>query len=91
MPQASPELLGRLVERRADFASTCCPPNSPPLYCASKVKPWRSPPQLLSTVSAASLRTRGCPFGSFPSFAGELGAGRSVRWGLLLAGISARR
>ncbi|NXU26002.1 VTDB protein, partial [Thalassarche chlororhynchos] len=37
MPEASPELLGRLVEQRADFASTCCPPNSPPLYCASKV------------------------------------------------------
>ncbi|NXT33244.1 VTDB protein, partial [Pelecanoides urinatrix] len=37
LPKASPELLGRLVEQRADFASTCCPPNSPPLYCASKV------------------------------------------------------
>ncbi|XP_074946072.1 vitamin D-binding protein isoform X1 [Phalacrocorax aristotelis] len=37
MPEASPELLGQLVEQRADFASTCCPPNSPPLYCASKV------------------------------------------------------
>ncbi|NWX67788.1 VTDB protein, partial [Alca torda] len=33
MAEASPELLGRLVEQRADFASTCCPPNSPPLYC----------------------------------------------------------
>ncbi|XP_030306055.1 vitamin D-binding protein [Calypte anna] len=37
MPNASPELLGQLVEQRADFASTCCPPNSPPLYCTSKV------------------------------------------------------
>ncbi|NXN55447.1 VTDB protein, partial [Rynchops niger] len=37
MVEASPELLGRLVEQRADFASTCCPPNSPPLYCADKV------------------------------------------------------
>ncbi|XP_075006511.1 vitamin D-binding protein [Calonectris borealis] len=37
MPEASPELLGRLVEQRANFASTCCPPNAPPLYCASKV------------------------------------------------------
>ncbi|NXA17308.1 VTDB protein, partial [Ibidorhyncha struthersii] len=37
MPQASPELLGRLVEQRAEFASTCCPSNSPPLYCAAKV------------------------------------------------------
>ncbi|XP_009873081.1 PREDICTED: LOW QUALITY PROTEIN: vitamin D-binding protein [Apaloderma vittatum] len=42
MPEGSPkgpgpERLGRLVEQRADFASTCCPPNSPPLYCASKV------------------------------------------------------
>ncbi|KAM6402442.1 vitamin D-binding protein [Pluvialis apricaria] len=37
MPQASPELLGRLVEQRAEFASTCCPSNSPPLYCADKV------------------------------------------------------
>ncbi|XP_069634384.1 vitamin D-binding protein [Haliaeetus albicilla] len=37
MPDASPELLGQLVEQRAEFASTCCPPNSPPLYCASKV------------------------------------------------------
>ncbi|NWI70293.1 VTDB protein, partial [Todus mexicanus] len=38
MPEASAELLERLVEQRADFASTCCPPNSPPLYCSSKVK-----------------------------------------------------
>ncbi|NXG69385.1 VTDB protein, partial [Baryphthengus martii] len=38
MPEASAELLGRLVEQRADFASTCCSPNSPPLYCSSKVK-----------------------------------------------------
>ncbi|NXS94018.1 VTDB protein, partial [Jacana jacana] len=37
MPEASPELLGQLVEQRADFASTCCPHNSPPLYCAAKV------------------------------------------------------
>ncbi|NWW85330.1 VTDB protein, partial [Rhynochetos jubatus] len=37
MPEASQELLGRLVEQQADFASTCCAPNSPPLYCASKV------------------------------------------------------
>ncbi|NWR66060.1 VTDB protein, partial [Bucorvus abyssinicus] len=38
MPAASPELLGQLVEQRAGFASTCCSPNSPPLYCSSKVK-----------------------------------------------------
>ncbi|NXH20576.1 VTDB protein, partial [Bucco capensis] len=37
MPEASAELLGQLVEQRADFASTCCSPNSPPLYCSSKV------------------------------------------------------
>ncbi|NWX12036.1 VTDB protein, partial [Aegotheles bennettii] len=37
MPEAGAELLGQLVEQRADFASTCCPPNSPPLYCAAKV------------------------------------------------------
>ncbi|NXY82930.1 VTDB protein, partial [Alcedo cyanopectus] len=37
MPKASAELLGQLVEQRADFASNCCPPNSPPLYCSSKV------------------------------------------------------
>ncbi|KFP28381.1 Vitamin D-binding protein, partial [Colius striatus] len=37
VPKGSPELLGQLVEQRADFASTCCPPNSPPLYCSSKV------------------------------------------------------
>ncbi|NXW65533.1 VTDB protein, partial [Eurystomus gularis] len=37
MPEAGAELLGRLVEQQADFASTCCPPNSPPLYCSSKV------------------------------------------------------
>ncbi|NXO00537.1 VTDB protein, partial [Rhinopomastus cyanomelas] len=37
MPLATPELLGRLVEERADFASTCCSPNSPPLYCSTKV------------------------------------------------------
>ncbi|KAM6269860.1 vitamin D-binding protein [Porphyrio hochstetteri] len=37
MPDASPELLGQLVGQRADFASTCCGPNSPPLYCTSQV------------------------------------------------------
>ncbi|NWX52352.1 VTDB protein, partial [Steatornis caripensis] len=37
MPEASPEVLGQLVEQRADLASTCCAPNSPPLYCAAKV------------------------------------------------------
>ncbi|NXN19214.1 VTDB protein, partial [Indicator maculatus] len=37
VPKASAELLGQLVEQRADFASTCCPHNSPPLYCSSKV------------------------------------------------------
>ncbi|NXL01098.1 VTDB protein, partial [Mesembrinibis cayennensis] len=37
MKEASPQLLGQLVEQRADFASTCCGPNSPPLYCATKV------------------------------------------------------
>ncbi|NXX12078.1 VTDB protein, partial [Podargus strigoides] len=37
MLKASPELLEQLVEQQADFASTCCGPNSPPLYCASKV------------------------------------------------------
>ncbi|KAM6073335.1 vitamin D-binding protein isoform 2-T2 [Theristicus caerulescens] len=37
MTEASPQLLGQLVEQRADFASTCCGPNSPPLYCATKV------------------------------------------------------
>lgn len=37
MPEASPELLTQLVDQRADFASTCCPANSPPLYCAAQV------------------------------------------------------
>ncbi|NXD85372.1 VTDB protein, partial [Halcyon senegalensis] len=45
MPEAGTELLGRLVEQRANFASTCCPPNSPPLYCSSKVRP--RPPKTL--------------------------------------------
>ncbi|XP_068021804.1 vitamin D-binding protein [Melanerpes formicivorus] len=36
-PKASAEQLGQLVEQQADFASTCCPHNSPPLYCSSKV------------------------------------------------------
>ncbi|KAK2520004.1 Gc [Columba guinea] len=36
-PDASPEQLGLLVEQRAEFASTCCPATSPPLYCTSKV------------------------------------------------------
>ncbi|NXX93443.1 VTDB protein, partial [Centropus bengalensis] len=43
MPEASPELLEQLVEQRADFASSCCSPNSPPLYCASKVTPRTTP------------------------------------------------
>ncbi|NXT24717.1 VTDB protein, partial [Syrrhaptes paradoxus] len=37
MPDASPKQLERLVEHRADFASTCCPATSPPLHCAEKV------------------------------------------------------
>ncbi|KFV64729.1 Vitamin D-binding protein, partial [Dryobates pubescens] len=37
VPKASAEQLGQLVEQQADFASTCCPHNSPPLYCSSKV------------------------------------------------------
>ncbi|NXU52163.1 VTDB protein, partial [Turnix velox] len=37
MLEGSPELLGKLVEQRAHFASTCCSQNSPPLYCAAKV------------------------------------------------------
>ncbi|OXB59236.1 hypothetical protein ASZ78_003378, partial [Callipepla squamata] len=36
-PDASPELLAQLTDQRADFASTCCPANSPPLYCAAQV------------------------------------------------------
>lgn len=59
MPDASSELLGQLVEQRAEFASTCCPPNSPPLYCASKVKPWTPPDTPPHAVLAAS------PCGSF--------------------------
>ncbi|XP_065592827.1 vitamin D-binding protein isoform X3 [Cyrtonyx montezumae] len=36
-PDASPELLAQLTDQRADFASTCCPANSPPLYCVAQV------------------------------------------------------
>uniref|UniRef100_A0A8C0GVX3 Vitamin D-binding protein n=1 Tax=Chelonoidis abingdonii TaxID=106734 RepID=A0A8C0GVX3_CHEAB len=38
MPDATPASLTELVERRADFASTCCIMNAPPLYCGLKVK-----------------------------------------------------
>ncbi|XP_009287230.2 PREDICTED: vitamin D-binding protein [Aptenodytes forsteri] len=57
MPKASPELLGQLVEQRADFASTCCPPNSPPLYCAAKMHPSkpRSPDQGVSVCPTAGV------------------------------------
>ncbi|NXC22355.1 VTDB protein, partial [Corythaeola cristata] len=37
MPAAGPELLATLLEQRAAFASACCPPNTPPLYCTSQV------------------------------------------------------
>ncbi|XP_037248159.1 vitamin D-binding protein [Falco rusticolus] len=56
MPEASPELLGQLVEQQADFASTCCPPNSPPLYCASKV----------SSELEAACKGGSCLLGSAP-------------------------
>uniref|UniRef100_A0A8C4W0C1 Vitamin D-binding protein n=1 Tax=Gopherus evgoodei TaxID=1825980 RepID=A0A8C4W0C1_9SAUR len=38
MPDATPAFLTELVERRADFASTCCIMNAPPVYCGLKVK-----------------------------------------------------
>ncbi|XP_067153170.1 vitamin D-binding protein [Apteryx mantelli] len=34
---ASPERLAELAERRADFASACCPANAPPVYCAQQI------------------------------------------------------
>ncbi|XP_062431035.1 vitamin D-binding protein [Rhea pennata] len=34
---ASPQRLAELAEQRADFASTCCPSNAPPLYCAQQI------------------------------------------------------
>ncbi|NXF02305.1 VTDB protein, partial [Smithornis capensis] len=37
VPEASPALLEQLLEQRVSFASTCCPPDAPPLLCASKV------------------------------------------------------
>ncbi|XP_068797387.1 vitamin D-binding protein [Struthio camelus] len=37
VPGASPERLAELADRRADFASTCCSANSPPLYCARQM------------------------------------------------------
>nr|XP_013049253.1 vitamin D-binding protein [Anser cygnoides] len=37
VPETSPELLTQLVDQRADFASTCCPANSPLLHCAAQV------------------------------------------------------
>uniref|UniRef100_A0A8C0H400 Vitamin D-binding protein n=1 Tax=Chelonoidis abingdonii TaxID=106734 RepID=A0A8C0H400_CHEAB len=38
MPDATPASLTELVERRADFASTCCIMNAPPLYCGLKTQ-----------------------------------------------------
>ncbi|XP_039396726.1 vitamin D-binding protein isoform X1 [Mauremys reevesii] len=37
MPDATPASLTELVERRADFASTCCIMNAPPVYCGLKI------------------------------------------------------
>ncbi|NXA11738.1 VTDB protein, partial [Sapayoa aenigma] len=39
VPEASPALLEQLLEQQVSFASTCCPPDAPPLLCASKVQP----------------------------------------------------
>ncbi|XP_006018833.1 vitamin D-binding protein isoform X1 [Alligator sinensis] len=38
MTGATPEYITELVEDRANFASTCCTMNSPPLYCDLKIK-----------------------------------------------------
>ncbi|CAM2112614.1 unnamed protein product [Caretta caretta] len=37
MPDATPASLAELVEQRANFASTCCIMNAPPLYCGVKI------------------------------------------------------
>ncbi|XP_067413112.1 vitamin D-binding protein [Emydura macquarii macquarii] len=37
MPSATPALLTELVEQRANFASTCCIVNAPPVYCGLKI------------------------------------------------------
>ncbi|TFK01507.1 Bardet-Biedl syndrome 2 protein-like protein [Platysternon megacephalum] len=37
MPDAAPASLTELVERRANFASTCCIMNAPPVYCGLKI------------------------------------------------------
>uniref|UniRef100_A0A8C3XVY8 Vitamin D-binding protein n=1 Tax=Chelydra serpentina TaxID=8475 RepID=A0A8C3XVY8_CHESE len=37
MPDATPASLTELVEQRANFASTCCIMNAPPMYCGVKI------------------------------------------------------
>ncbi|XP_026517415.1 vitamin D-binding protein [Terrapene carolina triunguis] len=37
MPDATPASLTELVEWRANFASTCCIMNAPPVYCGLKI------------------------------------------------------
>ncbi|XP_074849895.1 vitamin D-binding protein isoform X2 [Carettochelys insculpta] len=37
MPDVTPEVLSELVEQRANFASTCCIMNAPPVYCGLKI------------------------------------------------------
>nr|XP_006137103.1 vitamin D-binding protein-like [Pelodiscus sinensis] len=37
MPDATPDVLTELVEKRANFASTCCIMNAPPVSCGLKI------------------------------------------------------
>ncbi|CAO2639420.1 Vitamin D-binding protein [Lemmus lemmus] len=76
-PNASPEELKDMVDKRSDFASKCCFTNSPPLYCSSQVgKPRLCPsaqegsraprfPGVVLTLLVVSLRKQEK---SFPGF-----------------------
>lgn len=86
-PDASPELLTQLTDQRADFASTCCPANSPPLYCVAQVRHLPSPDIVHETIPALGLPN----FSSFSPLAGDRRAGKYLQAGLLHAGLGVRQ
>ncbi|NWW77862.1 VTDB protein, partial [Climacteris rufus] len=65
-PKASPAQLEQLLEQRASFASSCCPPSAAPLLCAAQVGPGPAPllsPSQVSPELAAACSQEPCLLG----------------------------